>query len=96
MKVSELMEKLADADGEMEIFVAPLVELKLMNPKRGAPDKSLVPSPYERYKLTEVSVAGEAGDGGGFDLCLLLGYDESRRFSLGTKESLDEPEEFIN
>lgn len=102
MKISKLREIIENLDDDMEIFVAPMIELKLMNPKDDQPQTELSPSPYERYRLTTAVHSGEYGEGGALDISLLLGYDDTRRYVLGEKRRkakiVEEftVEEFIN
>ena len=97
MKVKELKEILnrGTDDDELDIFVAPLVEMSIMDANSKEATKRLCPSPFMHYRVVSVAQSGALGNRGVYDLSVVFAYDDAVNHGLNPDEE-EETDEFIN
>jgi hypothetical protein len=98
MKVKELIEKLQKVDGEKDVFVSPIVEMRLFGDNVAENTTALTPNPAELYPIAMVREAGSVGAGGVYNLHLVLGFDDSinHGIELISPPEAEEGDEFVN
>lgn len=97
MKVRDLKEKLNQLeDDDMEVFVAPLIEMTHLSGESEETKTSLVPSPFSRFELVKMSVSGTVGVENLSSSFLLLGYNDLKSYGINEMAGIEDAGDLVN